>query len=137
MKLSTDEIKKQMSAWLSSPELVRYMEARFDSSDDRNNVDALKRDFVDGSKWGRYGKEKLKEDLGTLLRFRDGMLQTDADVFMVDQVEVKKLIGNPASRDCVMRTFIPKGPELGDTFRLEVITDPTDSVIVIWNLSAD
>lgn len=81
--------------------------------------------------WKRMGKFRVKTEYDDT-DFRDILL---TDVY----AEINQNASNYAHviGDCWMRCFIPKQEELQDFFRVEIVTNPSDTEIIGWAIIVD
>ncbi len=133
MKLSTKELKEIISVKLNTVAVKQAVLHAFpECTDDEFDQ------FKNGSKWSRVEKKKLKDEVGDYFILKNNSeLEFNPDVsHECDLSLAKELLDTKELEKCFIRTFIPKN-EFQDYFRMEIVTDPTDSKIVSWNLIID
>lgn len=141
-KLSTGKIKDMIPLWFSGNKELKECIPKFFLDLDQDELEEAlpnwaeelncKADFdsvsktiwdqfIDGEYWSRDTKHKCDKYEN---EFNPDVAGWKSDKFPVDDIT-----------KCTMRIFIPKN--LGDNFRLEVITDENDSEVLMWNLIVD
>lgn len=144
-KLSTGKLKEMISVWFGENDNLKgYIKRFFLDLDEEELAEVLpnwakdlkcKADydsvsqaiwnqFSNGEYWSRDTKNKCEED-----HYDDSKFDPDVDGWRSDKFSAKD-IGK-----CTLRIFVPKN--LGDNFRLEVITDALDSEVLMWELIVD
>lgn len=145
MNKFTDSIlQEKISVWLSDPELKEYLKDAliFIKDDDaRANIETKEQFdeyiwelWVDSSQWECEKNEVLGDDC------ENYFYQNEFDIDVAgecDDALVKKYSDDAElAKKCIVRTFIPNN-ELGDNFRLEMVTTPEDDAIIGWSLITD
>lgn len=158
-KLTTKELKKMISGWLDNPSYrkfledytelrgrhylspedeIEYIRKMFGAPKNINTVKLLE-EYIwnlwkDGNKYSREEKHKLGCEFETY--FCD-------DEFFIDLIGgydndlVKQISSNKSiAEKCILRVFVPNN-QLGDNFRLEVVTTPEDDKVVGWTVIVD
>lgn len=160
-KISTKEIRALIPTWLgtdalkedlkdyyvtdsSSPESLKKYGGYF-KAEPPHSVDQVREtiwnQFISGDEWKREEKHKIGEEWETYMGY-DSPGDADPAFFHdfaggCDSALVKKYADDPKlAETCIYRMFIPKG-QLGDNFRLEVVSTPDDSEIIGWVVVVD
>lgn len=159
-KLSTKDIKNLIPTWLGTDELKEILREYYVQDDSGPQSvarygewfgvkppntheqvrDAIWAQWISGAEWKREEKHRVGESWEDFI-FADH--ETKEPEFSEDftggsdKELVKKYYNDPAQAEkCWYRLFVPKG-NLGDNFRLEVITTPEDDKIVGWIVTVD
>lgn len=151
-KLSTKKIKDLISEWLGTPESraqishlsdPKEMDCDLEELIDKfgfKNIssqseleECLWKTWKDGNNWKRESKEKTKENWDTFLDER----WIDFFGSCNQQLLANFSSNEKDARNCIIRCFIPNNESLMDNYRLEVVTTPNDSDVIIWTITED
>ena len=165
MKLTTADIKKLISTWLSQPGIAEqfHTDAIGLTENVQEHIDRYAgyfnlppgttakelgehqaKLFADGNQWARNSKRRMGNDVYEFGWF--SISETDPehfkfypdhdDMFGYDEALAKELHKAGKLKKCWHREFNPKN-DLADNYRLEVLTDPDDTKIVVWQIITD
>jgi hypothetical protein len=164
-KLSTKELKTMISLWLSDPkckEDIKYYSDMTDldelgpdwqSGETVTQIECARRlwgapkhvntpelldEFIwklwiDGSRWKRNKKCKIQEDEYGI--FYNGEFLIDM-IGECNDFLLKKYVTNQQLEKCIFREFVPDN-ELGNNYRLNVVTTPEDDEVIGWTVIVD
>ncbi len=159
MKLTTADLKNLISNWFSKCDLSKEFTGDCDTYEqedlDRHAgyfnlpkgstaeeiANHKLKLFVDGNKWARGEKGRIKEEVYEYSWFHiegnDFKFYPDHDhLYEYDEQLAKDLHNNKILVKCWHRVFYPKN-DLADNYRLEVLTDPDDEKVVVWQVITD
>jgi len=156
-RLSTTRLKELISAWLDRPEVraaLRDVHVHDRESQERvdraaswfglpsgSSTDQVReriwRLFKDGAQWKRIGKRRLKESFDDYFAPVAGRHEfVDDFCGGSDAGLIERLAATGSFGECWHRCFVPNN-DLGDNFRLEVVTTPDDTAVVGWVVILD
>lgn len=144
-KFTDSKLQEKISIWLSDPELKEYLKRNLCFiKDDETRADIETKEqfdeyiwklWIDGSRWECDQNEALGDD------YENYFYKNEFSIIDVagecDDILVRKYCDNfELAKKCIVRTFTANN-EIGDNFRLEMVTTPEDNAIIGWSLITD
>lgn len=139
MKLSTSQLVKIFVPWISDPVIIsKVMKYYCDDEDMKEHYaeelgcepsqfkNKMTMMWTKTSNWKRQDKYKI-----------DNHQAADWSANYCIDFAGQQIDKNSITANCIERIFCNNKDPFSDNFRIEILTDPTDTKVLAWNLIVD